>query len=213
MKSNKSGYALFLLAMVALSSGVAHAGPLPTVSATGCPDEIAGDVTAVAVPSGTTSATACYGLFDGNTPDGSLTITGIGTFAFLGKHDRDENEFTFASGFDGFTANFGSGTFSFDAGPVTFDGDWVIAVKQASCFGAWTFGAGTYSGGNFEGNWTSAGGGKDAGCELDESVGSRISHLSLYGPTPTSVPEPGALALLGLGLLGLVAVRRRMSTR
>ena len=48
-----------------------------------------------------------------------------------------------------------------------------------------------------------------AGLKLDENI--RISHVTQFNPT--KVPEPGALALLGLGLLGLVAVRRRMSTR
>lgn len=35
-----------------------------------------------------------------------------------------------------------------------------------------------------------------------------ISHVTQFGDTPTNVAEPGSIALLGFGLLGLVLVRR-----
>ena len=42
--------------------------------------------------------------------------------------------------------------------------------------------------------------------------GGGLSHIQLYGRSPASVPEPGTLALLGLGLLGAgVACRRKQS--
>ena len=36
-----------------------------------------------------------------------------------------------------------------------------------------------------------------------------ISHFAFFGPAPVATPEPGAIAMLGFGLLGLVGLRRR----
>ena len=37
----------------------------------------------------------------------------------------------------------------------------------------------------------------------------KISHITLFGGTPVSVPEPSTLALFGLGVAGMIATRRR----
>ena len=39
----------------------------------------------------------------------------------------------------------------------------------------------------------------------------QISHITEFGNAPTDVPEPGTLALLGLGLLSLTVSRKRLS--
>ena len=42
-----------------------------------------------------------------------------------------------------------------------------------------------------------------------DSRGGGLSHVALFGKASASVPEPGTLGLIGFGLIGLAAARRR----
>lgn len=158
-------------------------------------------------------ATECWGTYDGNDPatDPSFDVVSSDSafdglqFSYLSKFNTG-NPPQLEGDAIGLevdpSGGAKSGTWKFDPTKFTDRDPFLLVLKQANNpgFGVWLF-QGTDAN-SYSGNWNVA-------------WSDGLSHLAIHRLTgggdtpPNGVPEPGTLALMGLGVLGFMARRRR----
>jgi hypothetical protein len=145
-------------------------------------------------------AIACAGSFNGNNMNQQADVTAAMKSAFS-SYTGSGSWWNYV-GDPGFTGSTNGGIHF--TSPVT--GYFTIVLKSSNQFSMYLFNGGTSGIGSI--SFT------DIGTSLNkQGVVQGLSHASLYSlnsaPPTTSTPEPSTVVLMGSGLLGLVAFRRR----
>lgn len=142
-------------------------------------------------------------------PNGTLKAEDI--THFYGDVWESAGELAGSNGTDGFL----TATSAVGWGSIPNNGTWAIDAAFWTMFDSAVItmhvGGGQYSPDNWA--WLMSDGAESGTWDLSKlnpsSNGGGLSNIVLWGVRGENVPEPGVVALLAIGLLGMVAVRRK----
>lgn len=179
------------------------AGLLLSGGALGAPIPCSDDPTLNYMEIDDSQAAACLdsgvGNLTGNASN-DLFLTGVGSdYELVEKSDEGPNPYNLTYDTDGsiygswsfdsdFWDSYSDAAIGFKFGTGNTPDEWFVFSLQALVSsGEWAFFFGS----------------------LNDETGGGLSHMNLYGKEGVTVPEPGTIALLGLGLVGLGLARRK----